>query len=168
MISENYNTKSPRQRLVEYLSGLKDKVCKAKPNKESLCHLLCQYANFCTNLKIVNGYSGLHSLEGITFDESLKDDLINNIEMAIGVAQSRQQVESSSIQVTQTNQQGQQVNVSLIVEALRKSLTGEQYDEIMKLLNNKADKKTIKEKILSLGEDVAAGVLSALLSTLIL
>ena len=65
--------------------------------------------------------------------------------MAIGVAQSRQQVESSSIQVTQTNQQGQQVNVSLIVEALRKSLTGEQYDEIMKLLNNKADKKTIKE-----------------------
>lgn len=88
--------------------------------------------------------------------------------MAIGVAQSRQQVESSSIQVTQTNQQGQQVNVSLIVEALRKSLTGEQYDEIMKLLNNKADKKTIKEKILSLGEDVAAGVLSALLSTLIL
>lgn len=168
MMPEDYNTNSPRQRLVEYLSELKEKVCKAKPTEESLCPLLGQFANFCTNLKIVNGFSGLHSSEGIAFDERLKDDLINNIEMAIGVAQSRQQVESSSIQVTQTNQQSQQVNISLIIEALRKSLTGEQYDEIMKLLNDKADKKTIKEKLLGFGEDVAVGVLSTLLSTLIL
>lgn len=88
--------------------------------------------------------------------------------MAIAVASSRQSSETSKIQMTQINQQSQSVNVSIIKESLRKGLTGEQYDEIMEMIKNKADKKSIKEKLLSFGENVAAGILSTILSGIIL
>lgn len=167
MLSDNYNSKSPRQRLVEYLMSLKEKVSKANSDKDSLCPLLCQFANFCANLKIVNSFSGLHSLEGITFDQNLKDDLMNNIDMAIGVAQSRQFSIRPSIQVNQSNQQNQQIYVSVVTEALRKNLTGEQYDEIMEMIKDKADKQSIKDKLIDFGKDVAAGILSSVLSGLV-
>lgn len=168
MIESNYPPKSPRQRKVEFLINLREKTNKAKPNKESLYPILCEFVNFCVNMKITNGFSGLHSDVGLNYDENLKNELVSNIEMAIAVASSRQSPETSKFQLTQINQQTQNLNVSIISESLRKGLTGEQYDEIMEMLKNKADQKSVKEKLLGFGKDVAAGILSTILSSMIM
>ena len=73
---------------------------------------------------------------------------------------------SQSFTINNTNQQEQNQSQNIqIKESLRKALTGEQYDELLELINKKADKKTIAEKIKDFGLDVASGVLSAIISS---
>ena len=54
--------------------------------------------------------------------------------------------------------------IKVTYEVLRKSLADEQLDEIKELVQNKADKKSIKEKLLSFGLDVLSNVLTTLIS----
>lgn len=164
---ENFNDKSPRQKQVEYLQELMIKVKNAPVDKEGLIHPLCEFVNYCNNLKIINGFSGSH-LGNITFDSNLKNELLSNIEMAIAVAETRQTPIGSSLIVNNNNQQSQNLNDSVITEALRKSLTGEQYDEMIEMIKSKSDKKTIKEKLLSFGSDTLAGIISAIISGLLI
>ena len=89
--------------------------------------------------------------------------------MAIAVAGTRQTPSiGSSLTVNNNNQQSQNLNVSVVTEALRRSLTGEQYDEMMEMIKNKSNKKTIKEKLLSFGSDTLAGIISAIISGLLI
>lgn len=144
------------------------KVKNAPADKEGLIHPLCEFVNYCINLEILNGFSGRH-LSNITFDSNLKNELLSNIEMAIAVAETRQTPSiGSSLIVNNNNQQSQNLNVSVITEALRKSLTGEQYDEMIEMIKSKSDKKTIKEKLLTFGSDTLAGIISTIISGLLL
>ena len=71
----------------------------------------------------------------------------------------------SSLTINNTNQQEQTQGITInLKEDLRKSLTGEQYDVLIELINNKADKKTLFEKIKEFGIDVASGVLSTIIT----
>lgn len=89
-----------------------------------------------------------------------------NIEMARSAAVTKNQGNNTtSISNLNSNQQEQSNEVQVIYEALRKSLTGEQLDEMKELVQNKADKKSIKEKLLSFGSDVLSNVLTTLIST---
>ena len=72
----------------------------------------------------------------------------------------------SSLTINNTNQQEQVQNLSFqIKEDLRKSLTGEQYDELIDLINKKADKQSITDKIRQFGLEVASGVLASIISS---
>ena len=165
---ENFNAKSPRQRQVEYLQELMMKVKNAPDDKEGLIYPLSEFVNYCNNLKIEHDFNGCH-LDNTTFDSNLKNELLSNIEMAIAVAGTRQTPSiGSSLTVNNNNQQSQNLNVSVVTEALRRSLTGEQYDEMMEMIKNKSNKKTIKEKLLSFGSDTLAGIISAIISGLLI
>ena len=43
-------------------------------------------------------------------------------------------------------------------------MTGEQYDELIDLINKKADKQSITDKIRQFGIDVVSGVLASIIS----
>ena len=44
-------------------------------------------------------------------------------------------------------------------------MTGEQYDELIDLINKKADKQSITDKIRQFGIDVVSGVLASIISS---
>lgn len=160
------NTISPRQAQISFFDNLEGKVKAAKPTKEELCDLLEAFINFSSNVGITNSFTGLRSSQSITFDEGFKRNLLMNIDMArSAVAAKNQGNNTTSISISNSNQQEQSIEVQVIYEALRKSLTGEQLDEIKELVKNKADKKSIKEKLLSFGSDVLSNILATLIST---
>lgn len=71
--------------------------------------------------------------------------------------------------ISNSNHQEQSQTVSIEIDkALRKSLTVDQYEEIKKMINNKAEEKTISKKLSEFGKDVLAGVLSTIISSAIM
>lgn len=76
---------------------------------------------------------------------------------------------NSSVLINNTNQQEQNQNISLeLTECLRQALTGEQFDDLMNLIQKKTDKNTLMEKIKDFGIDVASGALAGIISGLIM
>ena len=166
MKKEDYTISPQHQAQISFFDKLEKEVAVAEASKEGLSDLHEAFVNFCSNIGITNSFTGLHSPNSISFDEKLKRNLLMNIEMASNVAVAKNQGNNStSISISNSNQQEQNVEVQLIYEALYKSLTGEQMDEIKELLKNKAEKKTIKDKLLSFGADVVSNVLATLIST---
>ena len=79
------------------------------------------------------------------------------------------QVTNPSVLINNTNQQEQSQNISFeLTECLRKTLTGEQFDDLMDMIQKKADKKTLSEKIREFKLDVVSGVLAGIISSLIM
>lgn len=162
----DYTISPQHQAQIFFFDNLKEKVNVANPTNEGLCDLLEVFVNFCNTVGIINSFTGLRSLQCVTFDERLKRSLLMNIEMARSAAVTKNQGNNTtSISNLNSNQQEQSNEVQVIYEALRKSLTGEQLDEMKELVQNKADKKSIKEKLLSFGSDVLSNVLTTLIST---
>ncbi len=86
--------------------------------------------------------------------------------MARSVCLSKSEGLSTGNQLTINNSNHQEQNQTLsfqINEALRKALTGEQYDEIIDLINQKADKPTIMEKLSGFGVNVLSGILATII-----
>ena len=83
--------------------------------------------------------------------------------MAKSVCLSKRDGLSSGSQLTIHNTNHQEQNQTLsfqLNEALRKALTGEQYDEIVDLIKKKADKPSIMEKLVGFGANVLSGILA--------
>lgn len=146
---------------IDFLKTLEEDVKKATIGCE-LRYLYEKFGNYCINMEIANSF-GRCSLPDNSCDENLRKELLSNIDMAKNVCLSRRDGLSSSSQLTinNTNHQEQNQNLSFqINEALRKALTGEQYDEIIDLINKKADKPTIMEKLAGFGANVLSGILA--------
>lgn len=162
----DYTISPQRQAQILFFDNLKEKVNAGDPTKECLGNLLEAFVNFCNNVGIINSFTGLHSPQSVTFDERLKQNLLMNIDMARSAAAAKSQGDkTTSISISNSNQQEQRVEAYVIYEALRKSLTGEQLDDIKELVKKNADKKSVKEKLLSFGSDVLSNVLATLIST---
>jgi hypothetical protein len=77
---------------------------------------------------------------------------------------------SVNVSTINTNTQNQEnnINITLILEELRKELKGTQFDEVNDIIKSQDDQKTklekLKEKLESFGKDVLAKVLSSLLA----
>lgn len=163
-------TTSPKEEAASFLSSLKK--CVDSTDAQNLRALFEQFCNFCLALKIPNSFSGCKSTAFMEFNDELKNDLLSNIDLAMAVVKCQPHSQPlpsvvNNISNSQHQEQSQSVEISVITEALRKSLTGEQYDEIMELLRNKSSKKSISDKLKDFGENVAAGILSTILSSLI-
>ena len=154
------------QARVDFFERLESDVEKASIGNE-LRILYEKFANFCANLCIGHSF-GNFAYKNDVCDENFKKELLSNIDMAKSVCLSKRDglSSSSSLTINNTNQQEQSQNLSLqLKEDLRKSLTGEQYDELFALINKKADKKTIAEKIKEFGIDVVSGVLAGIINS---
>ena len=154
------------QARITFFERLEEDVKKASIGSE-LRLLYEKFGNYCINLQIANAFGGI-PLSNENCDEDFRKELLSNIDMAKNVCLSTRSGLSSSqsFTINNTNQQEQNQSQNIqIKEHLRKALTGEQYDELLELINKKADKKTIAEKIKDFGLDVASGVLSAIISS---
>lgn len=155
------------QARIDFFEHLEKDVIKASVGSE-IRILYEKFACFCANLNITQSL-GNHAFRDETCDEEFRKDLLSNIDMAKNVCLSKRDGLStgSSLTINNTNQQEQNQNISIdIKEILRKSLTGEQYDELIDLINKKADKKTFVEKIKGFGIDVASGVIAGIINGL--
>ena len=111
---------------------------------------------------------GNHAYDDDTCNEDFRKELLSNIDMAKCVCLSKRDGLSSgtALTINNSNQQEQTQNLSVnIKESLRKTLTGEQYDELLALINRKADKRTIADKIKDFGIDVVSGVVAGIISS---
>lgn len=159
------------QARVEFFEQLVDEVKKAS-NENEISIVYAKFCNFCTNLKIVHAFSNtsfgnLISIEEYTTEE-LRKELLADIDMAKNVCLSTRDSLSSksSVTINNTNQQEQNLSISFeLTECLRKVLTGEQYDELIELVQQKADKRTLSDKIKDFGIDVASGILAGIISS---
>lgn len=152
------------QARVDFLKTLEEDVKKATIGSE-LRFLYEKFGNYCINLGIANSFGGW-SLSDDSCDEDLRKELLSNIDMAKNVCLSKRDGLSSGSQLTINNTNHQEQNQTLsfqINEALRKALTGEQYDEIIDLINKKADKPTIIEKLSGFGVNVLSGILATII-----
>lgn len=128
-----------------------------------------KFGNYCANLGIVHAFGNI-TLSNDVCDEEFRKNLLSNIDMAKNVCMSKRDGLSSnpSVLINNTNQQEQTQNISLqLREDLRKTLTGEQYDEIMDLISKKAGKKTIAEKFEEFGIGVVSSVLAGIINNYI-
>ena len=128
-----------------------------------------KFGNFCINLGIANSF-GRTTFRDETCNDEFRKELLSNIDMAKHVCMSKRDNISSgsSLTINNNNQQELNQNISLnIQEILKKALTGEQYDELMDLINDKANKKTVIERIKKYGIDVTSGVLAGIISSFI-
>lgn len=153
------------QARINFFEKLETDVRKASEGNE-LRILYEKFGNYCINLDIANSF-GRTTFYNDSCNEEFRIELLSNIDMAKNVCLSKRDGLStgSSLTINNTNQQEQNQGISLdIKEILRKSLTGEQYDELIDLINKKADKKTIVEKIKDFGIDVASGVIAGIIS----
>jgi hypothetical protein len=151
---------------VSFFESLKKDVQKATIGNE-LRILYEKFGNYCANLDIVHAFGNI-TLSNDVCNEDFRKELLSNIDMAKSVCMSKRDglSSNSSVLINNTNQQEQNQNVSLqLREDLRKSLTGEQFDELMTLISEKADKKTITERIKDFGIDVVSGVLAGIISS---
>ena len=122
------------QERVNFFNTLEEDVKKATIGSE-LRILYEKFGNYCINLNIANAF-GNHTFPNEKCDEEFRKNLLSNIDMARSVCLSKRDGLSSGSQLTinNTNHQEQNQTVSFqINEALRKALTGEQYDEIIDL-----------------------------------
>lgn len=152
------------QARIDFFNTLEEEVKKASIGNE-LRILYEKYGNYCINLGIGNAFGG-HAFPNDICDENFRIELLSNIDMARSVCLSKRDGLSSGSQLTINNTNHQEQNQKLsfqINEALRKALTGEQYDEIIDLINKKADKPTIIEKLSGFGVNVLSGILATIL-----
>lgn len=159
------------QARVDFFNQLENEVKKASDDNE-ISIVYAKFCNFCANLKIVHAFGNTSFVNLISIEEysteELRKELLADIDMAKNVCLSTRETLSSksSVTINNSNQQEQNQSISLqLKEDLRKSLTGEQYDELMALIEEKADKKTIAEKIKDFGIGVASGVLASIISS---
>ncbi len=153
------------QARVDFLNKLENEVKNAKIGSDlRIC--LEKFVNYCLNLDIKHSF-GTIALKDSQCDESLRKNLLSNIDMAKNVCLGKRDVlpSSSNLTINNTNHQEQVLNLSFqIQENLRKSLTGEQYDEIIDLINKKADKKSIFQKLKEFGLDVVSNTLASIIT----
>lgn len=91
------------------------------------------------------------------------------IEIPTVISNQKKNNVTPQVVINNNNNQEQTVNLNLqLKEELRKSLTGEQYDELLDLINHKADKKTIADKIKEFGINVAGNLLASIIYNRIL
>lgn len=150
---------------VSFFESLSKDVQKATVGSE-LRILYEKFGNYCANLSIVHAFGNI-TFSNDVCDEEFRKNLLSNIDMAKNVCMSKRDglSSNSSVLINNTNQQEQNQNLSLqLREDLRKTLTGEQYDELMALISKKADKRTIAEKVKEFGIDVVSGVLAGIIS----
>ena len=153
------------QARVDFFEKIEDDVKKASVGRD-LRILYEKFGNYCANLGIVHAFGNI-SFSNDVCDEDFRINLLSNIDMAKNVCISKRDGLSSesSLTINNTNQQEQTQGITInLKEDLRKSLTGEQYDVLIELINNKADKKTLFEKIKEFGIDVASRVLSTIIT----
>ena len=125
-----------------------------------------KFGNYCANLGIIHALGNI-TINNDACDEEFRKVLLSNIDLSKNVCLSKMDLQSTnpSVLINNTNQQEQNQNISFeLTESLRKALTGEQYDDLMDLIQKKADKKTLIEKIKDFGIDVASGVLAGIIS----
>lgn len=154
------------QARVDFYERLESDVKKASVGSE-IRILYEKFAAFCANLGISQSL-GNYAYDNDTCNEDFRKELLSNIDMAKCVCSSKRDGLSSgtALTINNSNQQEQTQNLSVnIKESLRKTLTGEQYDELFALINRKADKKTIANKIKDFGIDVVSGVLAGIISS---
>ncbi|WP_103916013.1 hypothetical protein [Xylanibacter ruminicola] len=154
------------QARVDFYERLESDVKKASVGSE-IRILYEKFAAFCINLGISQSL-GNHPYEDETCNEDFRKELLSNIDMAKHVCMSKRDGLSSgtALTINNSNQQEQTQNLSINVrENLRKALTGEQYDELLALIDRRADKKTIVDKIKDFGIDVVSGVLAGIISS---
>ncbi len=154
---------------VSFFESLTNDVQKSTIGSE-LRILYEKFAVFCANLEIGTSF-GYVKKDDEACNENFRKELLSNIDMAKNVCLSKRDgfSSNSSVLINNTNQQEQNQNFSLqLKEDLRKTLTGEQYDEIMTLISKKADKKTLTEKIKDFGIDVVSGVLAGFINNYML
>jgi hypothetical protein len=154
------------QARINFFECMEAEVKKASVGSE-LRILYEKFGNYCANLDIVHAFGNI-TLSNDVCNEDFRKELLSNIDMAKSVCMSKRDglSSNSSVLINNTNQQEQNQNVSLqLREDLRKSLTGEQFDELMTLISEKADKKTITERIKDFGIDVVSGVLAGIISS---
>lgn len=154
------------QARVDFYERLESDVKKSSVGSE-IRILYEKFAAFCANLGISQSL-GNYAYDNDTCNEDFRKELLSNIDMAKCVCLSKRDGLSSgtALTINNSNQQEQTQNLSVnIKESLRKTLTGEQYDELLALINRKADKKTIANKIKDFGIDVVSGVLAGIISS---
>lgn len=157
------------QARIDFFERLESDVQKASIGNE-LRILYEKFGNFCANLSICHAF-GNFAYDNDICNEDFRKELLSNIDMAKSVCMSKRDGLSSgsSLTIHNTNQQEQNQSLSLeLIESIRKTLTGEQYDELMELIRKKADKKTLTEKIKDFGIDVVSGVLAGIISSQIM
>jgi hypothetical protein len=153
------------QARVDFFQRLETDVEKASVGND-IRILYEKFAAFCINLNISQTL-GNHAYNNDICNDDFRKELLSNIDMAKSVCLSKRDglLSSPSLTINNTNQQEQNQNLSLeLTECIRKSLTGEQFDELMELIQKKADKKTLCEKIKDFGIDVVSGVLAGIIS----
>lgn len=153
------------QARIDFFERLESDVEKASIGNE-LRILYEKFGNFCANLGIGHAF-GNFTYDNDICNEDFRKELLSNIDMAKNVCMSKRDGLSSgsSLTIHNTNQQEQNLSLSLeLTECIRKSLTGEQFDELMELIQKKADKKTLSEKIKEFGINVVSGVLAGIIS----
>ena len=104
-----------------------------------------KFGNYCANLGIIHAFGNI-TLSNDACDEEFRKVLLSNIDMSKNVCLSKLdlQVTNPSVLINNTNQQEQSQNISFeLTECLRKTLTGEQFDDLMDMIQKKADKKTL-------------------------
>lgn len=165
MLQREY--KSPRQNFIDQLNGLLNQL-NVDIDKPTLNEIIIEFSLICHNLKFSNNFSGLHSYNFEPTEDVLRT-LTANIRAAIACVNGRSlNIPQNIVQVTNHNFQEQNQSVEInLMESLRKCLTGEQYDEIKTMIEQKKDKKSIAEKLKEFGSNVLAGVLSTLISSYI-
>lgn len=168
---KDYTCMPPKMAQNVFLEDLYNKIKVA--DGDEFARLYYCYMNFCNNLNIKSRYIGVVLRANIDkISDKLRNDVLSDIEMTNAVCCSREAVSSSTIlnnnvSQSQTQEQHQQQTLNVVGEALRRSLTGEQFDEVKELVDNNADRKTILDKIKSFGTNVAEGTLANVLSSLI-
>lgn len=167
----NSNRISPmRQGMLDFFDEQEARVQELAPSELEV--ELKSFMNYCLTLKITTCFTGCSSCKGFVFDEKLKTDFLAAIKTARACALSIPLDSASNVvnSITNSNhqEQSQTVNIKVIEEALRKSLTGEQYDEIMDLIKTKPDKKTLRSRLADFGQDVLAGIVSSVISASLL
>lgn len=154
---------------VSFFERLEKDVEKASVGSE-LRILYEKFGNYCANLEIIHAFGNL-TLSNDVCDEEFRKNLLSNIDMTKNVCLSKKDVQTtnSSVLINNTNQQEQNQNISLeLTECLRQALTGEQFDDLMNLIQKQTDKNTLMEKIKDFGIDVASGAQAGIISCLIM
>lgn len=154
------------QARVDFFEQLECDIKKASVGTD-LRLLYEKFATYCANLEVATSF-GFVKRDDNLCDENFRKELLTNLDMARSVCMSKRDNLSShpSFTINNTNQQEQTQNISLqLKENLRRSLTGEQYDELIALIEEKADKKTIAEKIKDFGIGVTSGILANIISS---
>lgn len=148
------------QARIDFLKKLGDDVKNAS-KIDDIYRLYDNFRHFCANFKIV------HELDkAIPYRYSepktkyIKMDLLADIDMVKNVCLSNGYAFSSCPYL---------INSSLLLtESVRKTLTGEQFDELLEMIQKKVDKNVICNRIKDFGIDVVSEILSSIITNQIL